>query len=78
MGFLFQLFFFFFHYNMPGDFSTIEKEAKEKRSTHYISILERKCKKKLSTISKTNNTHQKKKKRRDKWTLLTQGGSHTI
>ncbi len=79
MGFLFQLFFFFFfHYNMPGDFSTIEKEAKEKRSTHYISILEKKCKKKLSTISKTNNTHQKKKKRRDKWTLLTQGGSHTI
>jgi hypothetical protein len=57
---------------MPSDFSTIGKEAKEKRSTQYIFHFGKKSKKKLSTLSKTNNTHKKKKKRRDKWTLLTQ------
>jgi hypothetical protein len=29
---------------MPDDFSTIEKEAKERRSTQYISILEKRAK----------------------------------
>ncbi len=43
-GVSFPAFFYFPHYNMPGDFSTIEKEAKEKRSTLYISILEKRAK----------------------------------
>lgn len=80
MGFLFQLFLNFLFpplYYARWLFHNRKRSKRKKKYTVHFHF-GKKSKKKLSTISKTNNTHKKKKKRRDKWSLLTQWGSHTI